>query len=168
MGFNRVLDFASTIETNEGDRTNMIAFRAQRHTGFTLLELMIVIAILAVLGSLVVVNVLPNKDKADIQKAQTDIATISAALNMYRLDNNDYPDSNTGLIALTQASEGASNFQPGGYIQKLSKDPWGNDYQYLYPGENAEFDVYTLGRDGAPGGEGIDADIGNWSPATEQ
>ena len=136
--------------------------RFHNDRGFTLMELMIVIAILALLGSVVVTNLLPQYDGAQIRKVHTDIATLSAALDTYRLDNGDYPDTDVGLLALVQAPESARNWQQGGYIKKLSKDPWGKDYQYLYPGEHGEFDIYSLGRDGAPGGDGVDADIGSW------
>jgi general secretion pathway protein G len=90
----------------------------------------------------------------------------STALNLYKLDNFSYPSTDQGLDALVQKPAGspqAANWRNGGYIDRLGKDPWGRDYQYVSPGSHGEFDVYSLGRDGQVGGEGLDADIGNWT-----
>lgn len=119
--------------------------------GFTLLEVMVVIVILGVLASLVVPNLLGNKEKADRQKAISDIVALENALDMYRLDNGRYPTTEQGLEALIQQPANMAdsrNYRTGGYIKRLPKDPWGNDYQYLSPGEKGLFDVYTLGADG--------------------
>ncbi|ENQ0014299.1 TPA: type II secretion system major pseudopilin GspG [Escherichia coli] len=134
--------------------------------GFTLLEVMVVIVILGVLASLVVPNLLGNKEKADRQKAISDIVALENALDMYRLDNGRYPTTEQGLEALIQQPANMAdsrNYRTGGYIKRLPKDPWGNDYQYLSPGEKGLFDVYTLGADGQENGEGAGADIGNWN-----
>ncbi|NVK31916.1 MAG: type II secretion system major pseudopilin GspG [Gammaproteobacteria bacterium] len=132
--------------------------------GFTLLELLVVIAIIAILGAVAANNLLPNVDKAKISAAKTDIQRLSAALDMYKLDNGDYPSIDQGLQSLVSAPAGAKNWQQGGYLtqKSLPKDPWDNDYQYVYPGENGVFDLYSLGSDKAPGGEGNAADLGNW------
>ena len=138
----------------------LAARRNQR--GFTLIEIMVVVVILGILASVVVPRIMDNPDKARIAKAQHDIRGLESALDSYRLDNYRYPTTDQGLEALINQPEGASNWKAGGYIKKLPKDPWGNDYQYLSPGEHGEIDIYSLGADGAPGGEGIDADIGSW------
>lgn len=131
--------------------------------GFTLVELMVVIFILGLLTTVVVINVLPSQDRAMVEKARADIATIGQALEMYRLDNLSYPSSSDGLAALTAAPAGlpaTSRYRQGGYIKTLPDDPWGRPYQYDNPGRNGPgFDLYSLGADGAPGGEENDADI---------
>ncbi|KDM92160.1 type II secretion system major pseudopilin GspG [Photobacterium galatheae] len=138
--------------------------RQQR--GFTLLEVMVVIVILGVLASLVVPNLLGNKEKADQQKVVTDIGALEQALDMYKLDNSVYPTTDQGLPALVSAPSSTPeprNYRNGGYIKRLPKDPWGNDYQYVMPGENGPVDVFSLGADGQEGGEGVNTDIGNWN-----
>ncbi len=131
--------------------------------GFSLLEIMISITILGLLATIVVINVLPAQDQAMVQKARTDIATLEQALDAYRLDMRSYPTLEAGLAALSERPANATgNYREGGYVRRLPDDPWGNPYQYVYPGENGLFDVYSLGRDGRDGGEGLDADIGNW------
>lgn len=130
--------------------------------GFTLVELMVVIVIIGLLATVVVINVMPSQDKAMTTKARADLATISQALEMYRLDNMSYPSSAQGLVALTAAPAGLEQpgrFRSGGYIKKLPNDPWGNPYQYQVPGQNGDFDVYSLGADASPGGSGENADI---------
>ena len=150
------------VSTLAGSRE---AARRARQRGLTLVELLVVVAILGLLSTVVVLNVLPARDRAAVQKARTDIASIETALQQYRLDNLDYPSQRAGLTALTDAPADLrqpDRYRTGGYIQRLPEDPWGTPYQYAYPGELGEFDVYSLGRDGRPGGEGLDADIGNW------
>ncbi|NAW87377.1 type II secretion system major pseudopilin GspG [Photobacterium halotolerans] len=138
--------------------------RQQR--GFTLLEVMVVIVILGVLASLVVPNLLGNKEKADQQKVVTDIGALEQALDMYKLDNSVYPTTDQGLDALVtspSSSPEPRNYRNGGYIKRLPKDPWGNDYNYVMPGEHGPVDVFSLGADGQEGGEEVNTDIGNWN-----
>ena len=139
--------------------------KMKKQSGFTLLEVMVVVVILGVLASVVVPSLLGNKDKADQQKAITDIVALENALDMYKLDNSVYPTTDQGLDALVSkpSSPEPRNYRDGGYIKHLPNDPWGNDYQYLSPGDNGTIDIFTLGADGQEGGEGIDADIGNWN-----
>ncbi len=134
-------------------------------TGFTLIEIVVAVAILAILSSIVAVKVIGNVGTASIAKAKTDVQSLSSALNIYKLHNFNYPSTDQGLRALVEKPGGepeASNWQEGGYIERLSKDPWNRDYQYLSPGQHGEFDIYSLGKDGQLGGEGPNADIGNW------
>jgi len=136
-----------------------------RHTGgFTLIEIMVVVVILGILAAIVVPRVMDNPDKARVVTAKQQIRTIETALNMYRLDNFKYPTTDQGLEALVSAPADASvkNFKQGGYMPKLPNDPWGNPFQYLNPGTRGEIDIYSLGADGQPGGDGVDADIGSW------
>lgn len=130
--------------------------------GFSLTEIMISVVIMGLLGTVVVLNVLPLREQASVQKARADIATLEQALDAYRLDMRRYPTVEEGLDALVNAPRDADNYREGGYIRRLPNDPWGNPYQYVYPGENGVFDIYSLGADGREGGEDNDADIGNW------
>ncbi len=133
--------------------------------GFTLMEILIVVVILSILAIAVVPQFLDQPDKARVARAQTDIRSLGTALKMYKLDNFKYPSSAQGLQALINKPSGqpeARNWKPGGYIEALPQDPWGNPYQYLNPGNYAEIDVFSFGADGQPGGEGLDTDIGNW------
>lgn len=133
--------------------------------GFTLIEIMVVIVILGVLAALVVPRVLERPDEARAVAARSDIASIMAALKLYRLDNQRYPTTDQGLAALVTRPEAPPvppNWKPGGYLEKLPKDPWGRPYQYLNPGLKGEIDVMSYGADGQPGGTGPDADIGSW------
>jgi general secretion pathway protein G len=139
--------------------------RALRMRGFTLIEIMVVIVILGVLAALVVPRVLERPDEARVVAAKADIAAIVAALKLYRLDNQRYPTSEQGLAALIARPEAPPlppNWKPGGYLEKLPKDPWGTPYQYLNPGLKGEIDVFSFGADRQPGGSGVDADIGSW------
>ncbi len=138
----------------------------RKEKGFTLLELMVVIVILGILASLVVPNVIGNKEKADRQKAVSDISALEQALDMYKLDNSVYPSTDQGLQALVSKPSGSPeprNYRSGGYIKRLPQDPWGYDYQYLNPGEHGKVDVFSLGSDGQEGGEDTATDIGNWN-----
>ncbi|MBD1566103.1 MULTISPECIES: type II secretion system major pseudopilin GspG [Vibrio] len=139
--------------------------KADKQSGFTLLEVMVVVVILGILASFVVPNLLGNKEKADQQKAITDIVALENALDMYKLDNSVYPTTDQGLEALVTkpSSPEPRNYRDGGYIRRLPNDPWGNPYQYLSPGDNGTVDIFTLGADGQEGGEGVSADIGNWN-----
>ena len=133
--------------------------------GFTLLEIIVVVAIIAILASYIAPKVAGRVDDARISKAKSDIRVLESSLEMYKLDNFSYPSNEQGLEALINKPSGdnSKNWREGGYIKKLNKDPWGNDYQYRFPGDNGEFDVYSLGADASPGGDGEAADIGNWN-----
>ena len=132
--------------------------RKVKPNGFTLVEMMVTLFILALLTTVVAINVLPNQDKAMVQKAKADIAVLGQALETYRLDNLTYPDVGAGLQALVTPPATAGG-RTEGYIRKLPNDPWSRPYQYSNPGRNGAFDVYSLGADGAPGGENENADI---------
>ena len=139
--------------------------KISRHSGFTLIEVMVVVVILGILAAIIVPKVMDRPDAARIVKARQDIRAIESALNLYKLDNFHYPSTDQGLEALVEEPAGspeARNWKPGGYLDRLPKDPWSADYQYLNPGIHGEIDIYSLGADSRPGGEGIDADIGNW------
>jgi general secretion pathway protein G len=138
---------------------------ARRAGGFTLIEIMVVVVILGILAALVAPNVIRRIDDARVTKAQQDIRAYETALNLYRMDNFRYPTTEQGLQALVTrpADPNIRNWKEGGYIDGLKKDPWGNDYAYIAPGTRGDYDLYTLGADGQPGGEGPDADIGNWT-----
>ncbi|KAB7689944.1 type II secretion system protein GspG [Plesiomonas shigelloides] len=134
--------------------------------GFTLLEVMVVIVILGVLASLVVPNLLGNKERADQQKVVSDLTALENSLDMYKLDNGQYPSTQQGLQALVSKPDGEPQprrYRENGYIKRLPTDPWGNEYQYLSPGEHGQVDIYSLGADGVEGGEGNGLDIGNWN-----
>ena len=134
--------------------------------GFTLIEIMVVVIILGILASAVVLNVMDRPDQARVVKAKNDIRTLTSALKMYRLDNGSYPTTEQGLTALVQKPETGRvpyNWKTGGYLERLPADPWKLEYQYLNPGIQGEIDVFSYGRDGQPGGEGWDADIGSWN-----
>jgi len=133
--------------------------------GFTLIELMVVILILGLLATIVVLNVMPAQDKAMTEKARTDVALLEQGAERYRLDNFAYPTTEQGLAALAAPPPGLAHperYPEGGYIKRLPSDPWGNPYHYESPGRHGAIDVYSLGADGREGGEGQDADIGNW------
>jgi general secretion pathway protein G len=134
--------------------------------GFTLIEIMVVMVIIAILAALIGPQILGRVDEARVTKAQSDIRTLGTALDLYRMDNYTYPSTDQGLRALVEkpADPNVRNWKAGGYVQKLSKDPWGNDYQYQFPGtRGGAYDLWSLGADGQPGGEGSAADIGNWN-----
>lgn len=139
--------------------------RRPRRDGFTLVELLVVIVIIGLLATVVVINVLPSQDRAMVEKARADIATLETALETYRLENLSYPREADGLQALVTAPPGLQRperYREGGYVKRLPEDPWGNAYQYRFPGRNGQVDVFSFGADGREGGEGNDADIGNW------
>ncbi|HWI41477.1 MAG TPA: type II secretion system major pseudopilin GspG [Verrucomicrobiae bacterium] len=141
---------------------------ANNERGFTLIELMVVIAILGLLGALVAPKLMGRSDDAKIQATKTQIQQIQSALKLYRLDNGVYPSTEQGLQALvSKPTTGVipKNYKAEGYLESksLPKDSWGNDYAYLSPGEHGEYDLYSLGADGAKGGEGKNADIESWN-----
>ena len=137
--------------------------RTNRHSGFTLVEVMVVVVILGILAVLIVPRVIGRTEEARAAAAKHDIATIMQSLKLYHLDNGRYPTNEQGLQALVsrpQSQPAPPNWKP--YLDKLPKDPWGNPYQYLNPGVHGEVDVFSLGADGQPGGTGADLDVGSW------
>jgi general secretion pathway protein G len=137
----------------------------QRHSGFTLIEILVVIVIIGILATLVVPKLMSRPDEARLVATKQEIQTILQALKMYRLDNGRYPTTEQGLMALVKkpnSGPAPRNWKDEGYLEKLPRDPWGTAYQYLQPGSHGEIDVFSLGADGISGGEGIDADIGSW------
>lgn len=133
---------------------------AADEAGFTLVELMVVIVIIGLLATLVAINVLPSLGRANAAKARADIDMLDQAVEHYRLDTMQYPPATAGLQTLVRPQQAGRSTQ--GYIKKLPNDPWGRPYRYAYPGQHGAYDISTLGADGAPGGEGENADIGNW------
>jgi general secretion pathway protein G len=139
------------------------ALRRRDQRGFTLIEMMVVLAIIGVLAALIVPNVLGRADEARVTAARTDVANLSQALKLYKLDNLQYPTGEQGLAALV--SKPTQDPVPNAwrnYVEKLPQDPWGRPYQYLNPGVHGEVDVLSLGADGQPGGDGFNADVGSW------
>jgi len=139
--------------------------QSREQGGFTLLEIMVVVVILGLLAAVVAPNVLQNQDTAMVKKAQADIAVLEQAIDMYRMDNHQYPTTDQGLEALVskpQLRPLPRNYRTNGYIKRLPLDPWGNPYLYLYPGEHGVVDIFSTGADGEEGGEGLHADIGSW------
>lgn len=134
--------------------------------GFSLLELMVVVVIMSILALVIVPRVIDRPDQARVARAQSDIAILENALQLYKLDNLRYPTTEQGLAALVEEPQQAplaENWASNGYIDRLPDDPWGNPYQYLAPGVRGDIDVFSYGADGAQGGDGLDSDIGNWS-----
>jgi len=138
----------------------------RKSSGFTLIEIMVVIVILGILAAVVVPRVMDRPDTARIVKAKQDVRALEGALELYRLDNFNYPSTDQGLEALVSEPSGspeAKNWKSGGYMKRLPSDPWGNEYQYLSPGANGDIDIFTYGADGEEGGEETNADVGNWN-----
>ncbi|MFT3905100.1 MAG: type II secretion system major pseudopilin GspG [Steroidobacteraceae bacterium] len=143
-----------------------IPSRARYSAGFTLIEIMVVVIIIGLLAAVVVPQFLNRVDDARVAKAKQDIQAIETALTMYKLDNFTYPTAEQGLQALVTKPEDSTikNWRTGGYLKRLNKDPWGNDYQYAVPGtHSSDYDLYSQGADGQQGGEGTAADVGNWN-----
>ncbi len=124
--------------------------------GFTLIEILVVVSILAILGALIVPKIMDRPSEAKVVAAKQDINSLVAALKLYKLDNGRYPEQDKGLQALV-GGQGAKS-----YLERMPKDPWGNEYLYLNPGLHGEIDVMSYGADGQSGGENFDADLGNW------
>jgi general secretion pathway protein G len=147
------------------------AVQASENAGFTLIEIMAVVLIIGLLSTIVGVSIFAQVDKGRVTAASVQIANLESVLELYRMDNARYPTTEQGLDALINPPEDARNYPPGGYLQKrrVPEDPWGNFYEYEQPGQNNShsFDIWSLGADSKPGGEGVDADIGNWGYGEE-
>ena len=151
------------MSPSKSERDNLVF--TDKQVGVSLIEIMVVIVIIGLLATIIVINVLPSQNRAMLEKARAEIGQLESALEMYRLTMNTYPTTEQGLDVLVVAPDDArlaARFPEGGFINRLPEDPWGNDYQYLTPGEFGRFDVWSFGADGLAGGEGDDADIGNW------
>jgi len=138
----------------------------KQQDGFSLVELLVVLAILALITGIVAFNVLPERDRAAVRTARIDVDLIESALDQYRLDMMNYPTTSQGLSALVEIPANAARkeqYRPGGYLRGgVPIDPWGAPYQYRFPGERSTIDIFSFGADGQAGGEDLDADIGNW------
>ena len=137
------------------------------HFGFTLIELMVVIVILGILAGLIVPRLMGRPEEAKQLKARMQIESLETALKLYKLDNGSYPDTEQGLQALVERPETGNvpkKWREGGYLEKgrVPMDPWGNEFVYLSPGLQGDYDIISYGADGVPGGEGKDTDINNW------
>jgi general secretion pathway protein G len=139
--------------------------RRSHPAGFTLIEIMVVIIILGILAGLVVPRLVDEPDKARVVKAQLQIQELSMALNRYKLDHGYYPTTEQGLQALVERpsiGRVPENYPSRGYVTKIPKDPWNNDYVYISPSERHDFELISLGADGEEGGEGVNRDIKSW------
>jgi general secretion pathway protein G len=142
-----------------------------KETGLSLIEIMVVIVIIGLFATIIVINVLPSQNRAMLEKARADISQLEGALELYQLTMQAYPTTEQGLDVLVTAPNEprlAARFPEGGFINRLPDDPWGNPYQYMTPGEFGRYDVWSFGADGRAGGEGDDADIGNWDPEEQR
>ncbi len=143
----------------------MIA-QIRKSQGFTLIEVMVVVVILGILAAFIVPKIIGRPDEAKVAKVKSDVRALQTALDLYRLDNGVYPTTEQGLKALVSKPTSdpiPTAWRQGGYIQKLNDDPWGRPYLYANPGEHLEVDIFSYGAAGKPGGEGINATVGNWS-----
>ena len=134
--------------------------------GFTLIEILVVVVILSVLAVLIVPRIMDRPDEARVIAAKSDVRAIISALKLYKLDSGVYPSTEQGLQALVKKPETGEiprNWKSSGYLDRMPRDPWKNDYQYLNPGLHGDIDVFSFGADGQPGGEGVNADIGTWN-----
>ena len=150
------------------DNREIVIKRKAASAGFTLIEVMVVIVILGILAALVVPRVMERPDEARITKARLDIQSIGQALDLYRLDNHEYPTTAQGLNALVEQPDGVTRWRKGGYLAKVPKDPWAHDYVYLAPGLHGDYDLLSYGADGQPGGQDAKADIGSWNLDEQQ
>lgn len=148
-----------------GSRLAQGCYRQPFSRGFTLIEILVVVVILGILAAIVVPKVMEYPGQARQTRAKADIEAITSALKMYKLDNFTFPSTEQGLDALVHKPSGvpdAPNWKKDGYMDKTPKDPWGRPYLYLHPGAHGDIDVFSYGADGKPGGDGEDADVGNW------
>lgn len=156
----------STAAADYAERPAADSAKARRDAGFSLLELMVVVVIMSILALVIVPRVIDRPDQARVARAKSDLAALENAVKLYKLDNFAYPTTEQGLNALvTRPATGPQPpaYPPNGYIDRLPKDPWGRDYQYLSPGVHGDIDIFTFGADGVAGGSGTDSDIGTWS-----
>jgi general secretion pathway protein G len=142
-------------------------YKKRSQAGFTLIEIMVVIVILGILASIIAPRLIGRTDEAKVVKAKVDIKMLETALDLYKMDNGLYPETEQGLQALVENPETgtlAKKWREGGYLKKgrVPKDPWDNDYIYLSPGTNGDYDIISYGSDGVPEGDGINKDISNW------
>lgn len=136
-----------------------------RHSGFTLIEIMVVMVILGLLVAIVAPNLMGRSDQARVTVAKTQMKQVGNALDLYKLDNNRYPSTEQGLRALVEKPTGSPeprNWNPDGYMPSMPQDPWGNSYDYSSPGINGDYDLISYGADGREGGDEDDADINIW------
>lgn len=143
-----------------------VAGRSQRQSGFTLIEIMVVVVIIGLLASIVAPAVIRQLDRATITRAEADIKQVDNALMQFRYDHYRYPTEDEGLMILTGVAPAGSDIDERKLVEildRMPRDPWDRVYLYRNPGDHGEYDIYTLGADGREGGEGVNADIGNWS-----
>jgi general secretion pathway protein G len=137
----------------------------RRQAGFTLIEIMVVIVILGLLAALVVPKLVGRTEEAKRTQTRVQIKNIQQAMELFKLDNGFFPSTDQGLEALVRMPEAgriAKNYRKGGYLERVPKDPWGNPFVYVSPGQNADYDISSYGADGVPGGEAEDADVNSW------
>ena len=140
--------------------------RLAREDGFTLIEIMVVVVILALLAGIVIPKIMSRPEEARRSKAVIQIKELESALNLYKIDSGMYPSTDQGLSALISiptSGEIPKHWKDGGYLSKVPKDPWDHDYIYLSPGQHGDFDLVSYGADGLPGGETKNADIESWT-----
>ncbi len=143
-----------------------LKFKKRQMRGFSLIEVMVVVVILAILAAIVVPKIMSRPDQAKEVAARQDIKAIETAMDLYKFDNGMYPSTQQGiqaLVAKPTASPIPQNWQPGGYLKRLPVDPWGHRYHYADPGQHGAIDIFSYGEDNQPGGKGVNADIGNWN-----
>ncbi|MDH5637248.1 MAG: type II secretion system major pseudopilin GspG [Nitrospinota bacterium] len=140
-------------------------FNKNGRNGFTLIEILVVVMILGILATVIIPRIMDKPDIARVTKAKMDINAIKGALAMYKLDNSGYPTTEQGLSALVSKPTSGKipkKWNPNGYLSKVPKDPWDNEYLYLSPGSHGDFDIVCLGADGDIGGQEFSADIYSW------
>lgn len=145
--------------------TSKTIYKVSSQRGFTLIEIMVVMVILGLLVAIVAPNIMGRSDQAKVTIAETQLKNIQSALDLYRLDNSHYPSTQQGLEALVSRPSGSpepKNWNPDGYLKSVPEDPWGNQFQYVSPGTEGPYDLYSYGADGQEGGEGDAADISVW------